>query len=258
MAFISKEAYFDPDLIDSAVIGIASEFNYHDSGVHMHNKAQLLYAPSGCMLVQTSKGQSLLPPTMALWLPANMSHRIMIRNAVAYRSIYFDTTKFPNLPPELITLNVNALLKEIIERISFWPWEMLWASQKKIISVFWEEFDNVSRESFTLTEPSDPRLKNHILLWSRGKRCLPMLKEFAREVGMTEKTIGRVFMKETGMSYQNWRQQWRLHKSIELLAGGKNVSETAYELEFSSNSAFIEFFKKYLRETPGKYFALQV
>jgi AraC-like DNA-binding protein len=55
------------------------------------------------------------------------------------------------------------------------------------------------------------------------------------------------------MPYQEWRQQWRLQKSIELLASGRNVGETAFDLEFSIDSAFIEFFKKYLRETPNRY-----
>ncbi|SHE55708.1 AraC family transcriptional regulator [Pedobacter caeni] len=253
MAFISKDSIFNPDVIPANVIGIASDFNYHDSGIHQHGKAQLLYAPSGCMTVLTDGRQSLLPPTMAAWIPAGSPHRIIVRNVAAYRSIYFDAAKFQNSPEQIMILHVNPLLKELIERISFWPWEMPWTSQKNIISVFWDEFNSVSRESLTLIEPLDQRIKPHVAHWNLGKSKPPLLKEFAREINVTEKTIGRIFIKETGMSYQDWRQQWRLHKSIELLAEGRNVGETANDLEFSSNSAFIEFFKKYLRETPSKY-----
>lgn len=253
MTYIAKDDYFDPDKIDAAVIGIASELNAHDSGSHKHQKAQLLYAPSGCMSIRTDSTQSLLPPTMAAWIPPNVLHSVTIRNTVAYRSIYFDPSKFKNLPDELIIMNISPLLREVIERISYWPWDMLWNNQKNITAVFFEEFQNASRENLTLVEPSDPRFQPYIDQWNIGKSKPPLMKKFALEIGITEKTIGRIFMKETGMSYQNWRQQWRLHQSIELLTNGRNVNETAHELDFSSPSAFIEFFKKYLRKTPNQY-----
>lgn len=47
MTYIAKDYNFDPDSIDAAVIGIASELNAHDSGSHKHHKAQLLYEVIG-------------------------------------------------------------------------------------------------------------------------------------------------------------------------------------------------------------------
>lgn len=35
----------------------------------------------------------------------------------------------------------------------------------------------------------------------------------ARTGGASEKTISRIFRRETGLSYQQWRQQWRLIKA---------------------------------------------
>jgi AraC-like DNA-binding protein len=52
------------------------------------------------------------------------------------------------------------------------------------------------------------------------------------------------------MTYQQWRQQWRLLKAIELLSGARSVSEVAHNLAFSSDSAFIAFFKKQTGQTP--------
>lgn len=37
--------------------------------------------------------------------------------------------------------------------------------------------------------------------------------------------------------------QWRLHRAIELLSEGRTVGETAFELSFSSDSAFVDFLK---------------
>ncbi len=52
------------------------------------------------------------------------------------------------------------------------------------------------------------------------------------------------------MNYQDWRQQWRLLKAVELLSTGMPVSAVADWLEFSSDSAFIAFFKKQTGQTP--------
>lgn len=254
MPFISKETYFNPDEISASVIGIASDFSAHDSGFHEHNKAQLLYAPSGCMIFNTTDNQYILPPTMAAWIPANCSHSVIVRNVAMYRSIYFDITHFPELPNQVAIMNVNELLKQLIERISLWNWDMPIDLQKNTLALFFEELNNTTKENLSIILPKTSKLKHHIEYWNQGKAIPPFLKQLASEIGLSEKTITRIFSRETGMSYQEWRQQWRLHKSIELLAEGRNVGETAHELEFSSDSAFIEFFKKYMKETPSKYF----
>ncbi|PHJ43518.1 hypothetical protein AK965_00810 [Vibrio sp. PID17_43] len=56
------------------------------------------------------------------------------------------------------------------------------------------------------------------------------------------------------MSYQDWRQQWRLLKAIELLCEERQVSDVAHCLEFSPDSAFIAFFKKANRTDTTKFY----
>ncbi|WP_392563102.1 helix-turn-helix domain-containing protein [Orbus sturtevantii] len=60
-------------------------------------------------------------------------------------------------------------------------------------------------------------------------------------------------MRETGLTYQQWRQQWRFLKSIELLSERSNISSIANNLGFSSGSAFVYFFKKMSGVTPKAY-----
>ncbi len=55
------------------------------------------------------------------------------------------------------------------------------------------------------------------------------------------------------MNYQNWRQQWRLLRAMEMLAEGKQISEVAQQLEFISDSAFIVFFRQHTGTTPVRY-----
>ena len=67
----------------------------------------------------------------------------------------------------------------------------------------------------------------------------PESRVLEEAAGASGKTITRIFQKETGMGYQQWRQQWRLMRAIELLATGHSITYTAGELEFSSDSVFI-------------------
>ncbi|MDM1553281.1 MULTISPECIES: helix-turn-helix domain-containing protein [Chryseobacterium] len=255
MAILKQNEEFDADAIQEKVIGIASDMVMHDSGFHSHTtKAQLLYAPSGCMTITTSDQQFVLPPFRMLWIPPNEIHRVNFRNIVAYRSVYFDWGYAERyMSSSLKVLHVNSLLKEIIERICFWEWDVMNASQKHILNVFWDEIRQAPEEKLELKMPGDRRFKRIVEEWTTRTSMPPMLKNLAEETGAVEKTITRIFKKETGLSYQEWRQQWRLQRSIELLVDGNSIGEVSHILDFSSDSAFIEFFKKHTGSTPLQY-----
>ncbi|GEJ47150.1 helix-turn-helix domain-containing protein [Chryseobacterium sp. ON_d1] len=255
MAVLKQNEDFDADSIHEQIIGIASDMVMHDSGFHLHTtKAQLLYAPSGCMTVTTSDRQLILPPFRMLWIPANELHRVNFRNIVAYRSIYFDDSYSGKyMKSGLKVLHVNPLLKEIIERICFWEWSDLGQDQTNLLKVFWDELSKAPEEKLELKMPVDRRFMKISEEWTLRKSIPPMLKDLAERTGAVEKTISRIFKKETGLSYQEWRQQWRLQRSIELLVEGNSIGEVSHILDFSSDSAFIEFFKKYTGSTPLQY-----
>lgn len=255
MAVLEQNNVFDADSIPEKVIGITSDMVMHDSGFHFHTtKSQLLYAPSGCMTVTTSDRQLVLPPFRLLWIPAHEVHRVNFRNIVAYRSIYFDENYSQKyMKPALKVLHVNSLLKEIIERICSWEWSSLKNDQAHLLKVFWDEMQRAPEEKLELTMPQDRRFKRAVEEWTLRDSMPPMLKDLAGQTGAVEKTISRIFKKETGLSYQDWRQQWRLQRSIELLVEGNSIGEVSYILDFSSDSAFIEFFKKQTGSTPLQY-----
>jgi len=136
--------------------------------------------------------------------------------------------------------------------MAFWPWGMLAEQQASLINVFCEEIQTARRENWTLQLPSDTRLN----LWLDGVRTgelPPRLGQLAQQVGASERTISRVFIRDTGMNYQNWRQQWRLLKAMEMLCDGWQLSYVAQQLEFVSDSAFITFFRQHTGTTPARY-----
>ncbi|MBT1877117.1 AraC family transcriptional regulator [Enterobacter hormaechei subsp. xiangfangensis] len=87
----------------------------------------------------------------------------------------------------------------------------------------------------------------------RVLRLFPRRGQLSQQIGASERTISRVFIRDTGMNYQNWRQQWRLLKAMEMLCDGWQLSYVAQQLEFVSDSAFITFFRQHTGTTPARY-----
>lgn len=124
--------------------------------------------------------------------------------------------------------------------MAFWPWGMQAEQQASLITVFCEEICAARSENWQLMYPSDARLESWLEHVRMGE-LPPRLGQLAQIVGACERTISRIFIRDTGMNYQNWRQQWRLLRAIEMLSEGIQISEVAQQLEFISDSAFIVF-----------------
>ena len=249
MAIIDSNSRFDADSITACVVGIAADVANHDSGMHQHNKGQLLYAPQGSMRFALEHSICILPPTKAVWIPAHTLHRAMMTNVVAYRSLYFDCAAW-QCPDDIIMIEVDELLKALIDKMALWAWDKPDCEMKNTTALFWEEFYLAKRHSFQLPLPTDRRLKLFRQQVMQETFLPPEISLLAAAVGASTKTVTRLFKAETGMSYQDWKQQWRLLKAIDLLSRGMQVSAVAYWLAFSSDSAFIAFFKQQTGQTP--------
>ncbi|MNH36152.1 Regulatory protein SoxS [compost metagenome] len=71
---------------------------------------------------------------------------------------------------------------------------------------------------------------------------------------MDEKTIQRLFRKETGMTFGQWRQQARLMQALERIALGERIIDVAGALGYDSPSAFASMFKRQFGTTPSQFF----
>lgn len=249
--WLDQHTKFDVDAVPHPVFGIAANIlSHHDSGLHAHRVSQILFTRQGCVTITLNTTLCLLPPTRAAWIPAAIPHRAQIKSAVDYRSVYFATDVLEDMPKDVEILEVSEVLRATLERIAQASLEKDWSKgpARNLLAVCMDEIRRAPRVPTRLPLPSDPRLATLEIA-----DLPPSLGHLRRQIGASEKTIGRIFQRETGMSYQQWRQQWRLMKAVELLAAGSRVSEIAQELGFSSDSAFISFFKHSTGTTPRAY-----
>ncbi len=78
------------------------------------------------------------------------------------------------------------------------------------------------------------------------------LAEWARAAGASERTLARLFSRETGLSFRHWRQRLRLLMALTALEDGSSVTAVALESGYDSPSAFIAAFKRLFGKTPSK------
>jgi len=72
-------------------------------------------------------------------------------------------------------------------------------------------------------------------------------------VGASSRTLARLFLRETGMSFTAWRQQVRLAAALERLAEEGNVSQAARVAGYDSPSAFAAMCRRTLGNTPQEF-----
>jgi len=101
----------------------------------------------------------------------------------------------------------------------------------------------------------DPRLSRvaRALLDNPGDQR--SIEEWAKWAGISERTLSRRFVVETGFSYTNWRHRARIMRALEMLAEAVPVTTVAFYVGYESVSAFIALFKRTFGVTPSAYFA---
>ena len=79
------------------------------------------------------------------------------------------------------------------------------------------------------------------------------LAELGRAVGASERTLSRLFRRDTGMTFPQRRGQLRLQHAMLLLATGSTVTGAGTASGYTNTSAFIAAFRDAFGITPAAY-----
>jgi AraC-like DNA-binding protein len=221
---------------------------------HCHRRAQLVYASRGVITVATRSAAFVVPPQRAVWMPAQIEHRINAHHAVEMRSLYVEPEMAAQAPGKPCVLQVSPLLRELIITMVAWGNDYSPNSpQQHLMQVILDQIQTQPSAELALPMPTEARL----LRIARGLIANPAdtrgLDEWAQEVGASKRTLNRLFQAQTAMSFRDWRQQCRLLRGLEMLANGDSVTRVALELGYEHSSAFIAMFKRCLGSTPRRY-----
>lgn len=227
----------------------------HQTKVHHHPRAQLIYGIKGVLRVETVEGTWIVPPTQAVWVPSNVVHRTIALQGVSVRNLFIDPTATVGLPDKVSVFNVPLLLRELIlKAMSIGNDYQKESSGYRIMQVILDLLQELKPAELHLLMGHDLRLKRVMDTLNQNHSDARTLEEWASLVGASARTLARLFIKETGMSFREWRQQLYLLTAIERLGQGQSVTRVAIDLGYNSTSAFIAMFRKKLGKPPAAYF----
>jgi len=214
---------------------------------HTHPWSQLIHAISGVMRVSTSQGTWILPPHRALWVPPGVQHGLRMVGAVKMRTLYI--TPEASLPPQAVCkiVMVSGLLRELILAAIAGGTEERIAHVQALVL---DELRHLDAQPLHLPLPREGRLKKicDALLADPGRG--ESLEDWADLVGVSSRTLARLFQKDLGMRFVDWRQQARLAEALSRLASGVPVSSVAHALGYDSPAAFSAMFRRTLGSAP--------
>jgi AraC-like DNA-binding protein/mannose-6-phosphate isomerase-like protein (cupin superfamily) len=233
-----------------------SHANGQVTPMHRHPRAQLLYAVSGVMEITTSEGLWVVPLQRAVWIPPLVDHELRVRGETALRTLYVHPKACPSHFPERPRLvSVSPLLRELVVRATELPVEYDESGHDgRVIKLIFDEINFSTELPFPLFRPVDPRLlRIHTALMSHpaDRRTL---EDWARTVGLSSRTLTRLLLAETGVSFLQWRAQLRLLTALPRLAAGEAVTNIALDLGYDTPSAFSAMFRRFTGKIPSHYF----
>jgi AraC-like DNA-binding protein len=221
---------------------------------HRHKRAQLTYASSGTMRIATISGIWVVPPLRAVWIPGATEHSITMTTPVDMIGVYIEPSAAPHLPDTACVIAVSPLLRALIIEAASLPLLYDEAGRDgRIMALILDEIRALPVLPLHLPIPRDARLARlcHEIIADPAAT----LADSARLAGASTRNLGRLFQKETGMSFGAWRRQALLLASLSRLAADEPVTNVALDLGYDSPSAFTAMFRRTLGVTPSRYFA---
>ena len=221
---------------------------------HSHPEHQLLFASTGVMTLRTKEGVWVVPPQRAVWIPANTPHSVAMSGQVSMRTLYLLPKLCRALPGKCVVMNVSPLLRELIlHACRFGKLKRKAAIERRVVEILLDQLKAVESVPLQLPHPADTRAMRVATALFANPGDQRTLESLCKACGASKRTVQRLFLDETSMSFGKWRQQLRLLHAMQSLARGDKVTAAALEAGYTSTSAFISMFRKQLGTTPTRY-----
>lgn len=221
---------------------------------HAHQWNQLVYAISGVLTVNLDGSCFVIPPEQAAWVPIGTRHRVGSLLGAEFRSLWLDNEICSGIATNCVVFSVSPLLRALIieaatvqeeqddadyiGRVVHLIIDQLRRAQPLPAALPWPRQGPVMALCEALyAEPAD----------QRGP------EQWGAQLGLSARTLTRRFNEEVGMPLSQWRRRLRLIRAVEMLSGGRNVTQTAFDLGYGSSSAFIYAFRQEMGMSPYAY-----
>ncbi|MCM2393646.1 AraC family transcriptional regulator [Streptomyces albipurpureus] len=218
---------------------------------HSHPQHQLAWTRRGVLGIAVDDTYWVLPPTRALWLPAGVIHRTGATRDAVLCSLYLEPDRCALDWTEPTPVGVDGLLAHLIDHLN--RTDLDDDARLRAEAVVLDLLHPLPALPIDVPHPVDERVRavaDALLADPADPRSL---EAHARAIGVSRRTLTRLFAHDTGMSFDRWRTHMRLRAALPLLAEGRPVSQAAHAVGYATASAFLAAFRRTVGTSPQRY-----
>ncbi|UXH77566.1 helix-turn-helix transcriptional regulator [Roseateles amylovorans] len=227
--------------------------------MHTHDAGQLTFAASGMVQVHTDDGRWLVPPQLAVWVPAGAAHRVeALTDAELWIVHWQQAAVLEWAPPTLLdrrafALRIGPLLRALLE--AAFATELAPDKTELVIRLMLHELTETADAPTFLPWPVSPVGRRMAELAFADPRNRLSFSELASRAATSVRSASRVFPAETGLTFKTWRQRARIVRAIDRLARGEPIARVSQESGFASAAAFSFAFRQVTAMAPTEFLA---
>lgn len=221
---------------------------------HSHPRAQLVWSDRGIMKVAVPGSQWLVPNSHAIWVPGGIEHEMTANSEVTTCFIFVDQNACQSMPNRCCVLQMTKLMQQLlIHFLTLSETNIPKDRLQRLALVIMDEMTELNETPLDLPAGLSARLKKITFCLINNEEKPKTLSQVASQFALSERTLERLFKKETGLTFSEWNRRMKFIRAIELLNEDKSSVEIAAILGYRSASAFIAAFKKQFGTTPQLY-----
>ncbi|WP_320778128.1 AraC family transcriptional regulator [Streptomyces sp. CRN 30] len=217
---------------------------------HTHLLHELVWVRGGTLTSRVEDRVFTVSEGYGLWMPAGVVHGGRATAGARFHEAFFapDRTPFACEGPRAIAM--TPLLESLLTHLSRTDLDA--AARARAESVVFDVL-RPSERQFALQLPGDARIDRVAEALLDDPADGRSLEEWARWLGISDRTVTRAFRHATGLSFAQWRQALRVHRALALLAEGLDVTTVSETLGYAQPSTFIAAFRRITGTTPGAF-----
>lgn len=213
---------------------------------HLHPFPQLLYAASGVMGVATDRGNWVIPPYRAMWLPAFCVHEVRMLTDANISSLMMQASAGLDAL-DCSVLEVSPLLRALLLNVlAFDASAERTERQQLTLQLLRAEIVEARVCLSPIPMPREPKLYELCQKVMADLAVDYPLTQLAVEYGGAVRTVARLFDRELGMSYRQWLDLVRMSYAQAQLDQGIPAKVVASDLGYTP-SAFSAMMTRFSR-----------